>query len=518
MLKKILNTTSLKANIIANFVGNGWSALISIIFIPLYLKYIGAEGYGLIGIFASLQVVLSLLDSGLSTTLNKEIATLSALPDRGQQMRNLVKTLGNMYWGIALTAGLIALCLSPLLAKYWVHSKELSIQTITYALVLLSVSVIFQFPNGFYSGGLLGLQKQVVLNVLRVFFATLKSVGGVIVLAYVSSSILAFFSWTLIVSIFQAFAARYTLWYYLPKTAIKPIFDKKELRNIGRFAGGLTLIGLTSVLLTQVDNIVLSKILSLKQFGYYTLAFTVGSILYMIVGPISQSYFPKFSVLLTEGKLDELKKMYHQGCQLVTLLVVPFALFLALFSKEILLIWTRNSITVQNTWQITSVVILAVTIHCLMFIPYMLCLAYGYTKLALYTNIIILMGLIPGTIFSAIYWGGFGGATCWLITNIIYFFVNPIMIHKRFLKGEAFKWYWNDTFKPIIGCIVILLLLRFFLSKSHFGISLTMGILVVTCIAGFCVTLLSSTELKENIVGKLPSKFKTNKTGKIYVK
>ena len=55
MIKKLVSTTSLKANIIANFVGNGWSALISIIFIPQYLKYIGAEGYGLIGIFASLH-------------------------------------------------------------------------------------------------------------------------------------------------------------------------------------------------------------------------------------------------------------------------------------------------------------------------------------------------------------------------------------------------------------------------------------------------------------------------------
>ena len=76
---KIFQTTSIKANIISNFIGNGWGAFLSIFFVPIYLKYIGAEGYGLIGIFASLQVVLSLLDSGLSTTLNKEIARLNDL-------------------------------------------------------------------------------------------------------------------------------------------------------------------------------------------------------------------------------------------------------------------------------------------------------------------------------------------------------------------------------------------------------------------------------------------------------
>jgi len=148
MIKRLLGTTSLKANIVANFIGNGWAALIGIIFVPIYLKYIGPEGYGLIGIFASIQVVLSLLDSGLSTTLNKEMSRLSVIAGKEQQMGNIVKTLGNVYWVLALIAGIIALCLSPLVAKYWIHPKELSIQTVTYAFILLSVSVVFQFPSG----------------------------------------------------------------------------------------------------------------------------------------------------------------------------------------------------------------------------------------------------------------------------------------------------------------------------------------------------------------------------------
>ena len=147
---KIFQTTSIKANIISNFIGNGWGAFLSIFFVPIYLKYIGAEGYGLIAIFASLQVVLSLLDSGLSTTLNKEIARLSVLPDTQQQIKNLVKTLGTVYWGLSIIAGIIALGLSPLIANYWVQPNALSISTITYAFILLSGSIIFQLPSGFY--------------------------------------------------------------------------------------------------------------------------------------------------------------------------------------------------------------------------------------------------------------------------------------------------------------------------------------------------------------------------------
>ena len=42
----------LKRNLIANYVGQGWAALIGLVFIPLYIKYLGIESYGLIGLFA----------------------------------------------------------------------------------------------------------------------------------------------------------------------------------------------------------------------------------------------------------------------------------------------------------------------------------------------------------------------------------------------------------------------------------------------------------------------------------
>jgi len=91
----------IKQNIIANFAGKAWAAVMSIAFVPLYIKFMGIESYGLIGIFASLLALFSLLDMGLSTTLNRELARLSALPDKTHDMRDLVRTLELPYWGMA---------------------------------------------------------------------------------------------------------------------------------------------------------------------------------------------------------------------------------------------------------------------------------------------------------------------------------------------------------------------------------------------------------------------------------
>lgn len=488
MLKKSLQTTSLKANIIANFAGNGWSALIGILFVPIYLKYIGPEGYGLIGIFSSLQLVLSLMDGGLSTTLNKEMSRLSVLPGKEQQMHNLVKTLGTVYWFMAFVAGVIALGLSPFLARYWVQPKDLSVQTITYAFLLLSISLTFQLPINFYTGGLQGLQRQVILNTIRIIFTTVKSVGALLVLLFVSNSILAFFGWILLVTILQAISMKYILWDCLPKTTSKPIFDKQELKKIWRFAAGIAGISLTTILLTQVDKIILSKMLSLEQFGYYTISCTLGFMIYQIASPLTQSYFPKFSNLISLNKTDELKNLYHQGCQMISVLVLPATFILVFFSKELIFIWTKNLTTAENTWMITAIYALGTGLNGLMNIPYVLTLSYGWTKLGFYQNIFFLILMIPLTIFLALKYGAVGGAVSWAIINTLYFFITPHLIHKKILKGEVVNWYWKDSLKPLLACFFVVFLARQIIAVSGFNsimqliIIITIGILsIISC-------------------------------------
>ncbi|MEN8215666.1 MAG: hypothetical protein ABFS56_04685 [Pseudomonadota bacterium] len=67
--------SQIKLNIIANFAGKAWTVLMSLAFVPLYIKFIGVEAYGLIGFFVTLQAVFGLLDLGLSTTLFRPSGT-----------------------------------------------------------------------------------------------------------------------------------------------------------------------------------------------------------------------------------------------------------------------------------------------------------------------------------------------------------------------------------------------------------------------------------------------------------
>lgn len=64
----------LKKNIIANYFGQFYIIIIGIVMVPFYLKYLGAEAYGLVGFFALMQSWMMLLDMGISPTLGREVA------------------------------------------------------------------------------------------------------------------------------------------------------------------------------------------------------------------------------------------------------------------------------------------------------------------------------------------------------------------------------------------------------------------------------------------------------------
>ena len=120
------NKSSLKSNVIANFSGQIWITVIGILVVPIYLRYLGVELYGVIGVFWTLQNLLTFLDIGLAQTLNREIAHLSALPEKSQEMRDLTRTLELPHWLLSILLGLLTFLLSPVVAEYWVNAILIS--------------------------------------------------------------------------------------------------------------------------------------------------------------------------------------------------------------------------------------------------------------------------------------------------------------------------------------------------------------------------------------------------------
>jgi O-antigen/teichoic acid export membrane protein len=244
--------------------------LMSFAFVPFYIYYLGLEAYGLIGFFATLLAVFSFLDLGLPTALNRELARRSSSSVDHGTMRTVVRTLELVYGGIGLIIGGLVFALAAPIVSYWLNTATLSAAQAETAIRLMGVVIALQWPTGLYSGGLLGLQKQVIANVILAGVTTLRGLGAILVLAFIDSTIAAFFAYQAFVSLAAVVVSRSILTSYLPPG--KARFEIGVFKAVWRFAAGMMGVSVTTIILMQTDKIILSGVLPLEEYSQYVLA------------------------------------------------------------------------------------------------------------------------------------------------------------------------------------------------------------------------------------------------------
>jgi O-antigen/teichoic acid export membrane protein len=209
------------------------------------------------------------------------------------------------------------------------------------------------------------------------------------------------------------------------------------------------------VILTQLDKIILSRLMSLDLFGYYILASTVASSVTRLAGPIFNALYPKFTQLVAMGDLEELTLTYHKASQLMSVLVFPFVMVMSLFSRQILLLWTQDAQIAESTSLLLSLLIAGFALNALMHVPYALQLAFGWTRLALYTNFVAVVALGPLIYVMASLYGPAGAATVWVLLNACYILVSLQIMHRRLLPDQKWRWYKADIGKPLLIVILV---------------------------------------------------------------
>lgn len=447
---------SLKKNVIANYLGQGWTGLIGLAFVPLYIKYLGIEAYGLIGIFVLLQAWLMLLDMGMTPTLNREMARFTAGAHTPQSIRDLLRSLEIIAFGIAALIGLLIWSASGWLAVDWLRVEKLSVEAVAQAIAIMGIVAALRFVEGIYRGAILGLQRQVFFNAVNAFLATARAGGAVLVLAWISPTIEAYFIWQGIVSVVSVAVLAVAAHRSLPTAPEPPRFSQKSLYEIRHFAGGLMATTFLALLLTQVDKVLLSRLLSLEDFGYYTFAATVATAIALLITPITQAYYPRITELVACNDEPELIRTYHRSAQLVTVLAAPGALMLIFFGLNLLLVWTGDTTLSQEVAPLLALLALGTLLNGFMYIPYMLQLAYGWSSFAAKVNLVAVTILVPTIIWATPRYGAIGAAAAWVLLNAGYILVAMHFMHKRLLPDEKWKWYGQDLALPLCAAAGVL--------------------------------------------------------------
>jgi len=435
----------LKRNIIANYLSQGYSAAAGILTVPTYVKYMGAEAYGLVGFYGMLQAWFLILDAGLSTTLSREVARYNGGGTSLAVLTRLKRVLELIFLVIGVLGIVVFALGGTAIATKWLKIVQLSLPEVVHSVQLMGVIIALRWMSCLYRGVVSGFEQQVWLSGFNTVVTTLRFVLSIPLVALVDNSPQSFFLYQAAISAIELAVLVLKANTLIPARGVAGLVDWAALKPALRFASGVAFTSVVWVLVTQVDKLALSKLLPLSSYGEFTLAVLLANGINLLSGPISTALIPRMTSLAAGDGHDDMLALYRKFTQIVGVVTVPAAITLFVFSREIMFAWTGNPLLAQRAAPILGFYALGNAVLSIAAFPYYLQYAKGNIRMHLIGNAIFVVLYLPLVLLCAREWGGAGAAAAWLAMNLSYLLAWVPLVHRRLAPGLHQRWLLADV-------------------------------------------------------------------------
>jgi O-antigen/teichoic acid export membrane protein len=406
-------------NIIANYLGAAATVLAPMFALPWYLSELGPAQFGLLGFITTLQAILGLLDAGIGQALVREIAVRFDHTESGRfKTASLLFCFERIYWVFALSAALVVALLAHAISTHWLNLGDLPVETGRQAVYGAAAIFAAQFPGSVYRSALVGTQAQVTLNILVSGSAIVRhAVGVAVVVGW--PTMLSYLTWHTIFTLFETLIRRRCAWSILQIKSTRVNCRIGELKQLWRSSASMSGAVLIGVLTVQMDRIVLSRMVSIEQFGYYTIAATLAVSLLQLIHPLTQAVLPRAIQLRRDP--DALRVLSIKLAWMIALIVGLGGVVFIVEGSLLLHIWLHSAEAVAAVHPVLTVLLLGVALNAFYNVGYVNWLVRHKTHRILQVNALALLlsvAVIPLLVSRL---GSIGAAFGWLAINLIGF-------------------------------------------------------------------------------------------------
>ncbi|MCX6924816.1 MAG: oligosaccharide flippase family protein [Verrucomicrobia bacterium] len=499
---------SLKRNVLANYASQIYVTIIGVVTVPLYLHYMGAEAFGLVSFFAMLQVLFNLLDLGLTPTIARETARFSGGATDALSYRRLVRALEAIFLAVALGGGGAVFAAAGFIAKKWLKVQALPLDQVESAVQMMALGAALRWMAGLYRGAISGTERLVWLGGYSAAVATVRFVGVLPVMMFFGAAPKVFFIYQVLIALAElaGLAVKtYGLLPHLPKDQGLG-WSFAPIRPVLKFSLTIAFTSSVWVLVTQTDKLVLSKLLSLTEYGYFTLAVLGASGVTAITSPLSSALTPRLARLEAQGDHVGLIKLYRDATQFVGVIALPMAFTLAACAEKVMWAWTGDLAVVKAAAPILQLYALGNGVLALGAFPYYLQFAKGDLRLHLIGNAVFVMLLFPSLVWATWKYGGLGAGWAWFGSNMLFFFGYIPLVHQRFEPGLHWRWLKSDIFSIAVVALAIACLTQAISRPTGPRVEAII-ISLVSGGLGLLGAMLASTFVRQRVINAVRSKF-----------
>jgi O-antigen/teichoic acid export membrane protein len=401
----------------ASFGGVFGAAFIFFTALAWYVRLLNAFEFSCVGLFLTLSAITLAFDGGAGQSVNRELASNSATAKGQALLQACFAQLLNYCLLITAFLALMLFLLLPWVASYWLKIDAQQLVMLREMSPWIALTCALQVPLAFYTQAMQGLSLHILCNSMNVSFLALRFWGaGGLMNVLPDDRLASFFMWHLTLSLLHIYAIHFSLQSKLANSQ-EQVSDPDLWPRIKPFMRDMAALSVVTTVITQIDKVVVSRLVSFDQYGYYVMIASLASVLVRVAQPLFAVVYPRMTQAVARGDLGQLKGIY------------AFSLANPLIS------WYSQKPELVQLFELPmQLLAVGYAANAIMHIPFALTLAHGWARFALVQNIIAVIVLVPILWIGTYLWGIQGAALGWSIVNLAYLLISTPIIKRHCLS------------------------------------------------------------------------------------
>lgn len=451
---------SVRASVLTNVFAQLYVAVVGIVMVPAYLHFMGVESYGLVGFYIAMQTWFSLLDFGISPTLIREISRMRAGAVSLGHIRTFVAGAEYLFLLLGVVSSVSIGLAAAWIARRWLNLETLSEHVAVDCVRIMGGMVACRWMISLYRSGLAGLDQVPKMNAVSVLMTTIRSVGVLLVLAYWSSGVSAFFAFQALVLLAELLIFRLLFLRAMPAKEPGVCCAATDLFASVRSVGVMAALTLIWGVLGQIDRAVLSHALSLSDFGQFSVVMVAAGGISLLAMPFAQALQPRLVFLAASNEQSEIRSLYRTGTHVLAWLMTVVGGGLIFFGEKLLLIWTGDPGLAAKGSVTLAFYAMGNVFFALNGLMFQLQYALGGLWRHFVGSLLFAVVWIPLTCFAAARFGVAGTAVAWSLGNLCFVVLWMLAGQVRVMPGGTAKWLLRDVLLIPAACLPVLIFLK----------------------------------------------------------
>jgi O-antigen/teichoic acid export membrane protein len=326
------------------------SIVLSMGSIPVALKYLSREEFGLWAVVSQLAGFLGLIDLGMSAAIGRLL--IDYKDNRGPAFGSMVKTCIVVSWcqgAIVGAIGLVCALVPPSLLGvpdhlgrefFWLLTGQTTLLFIGFQ-VRVFVQLLYANQRMDWINYSQVMQFLVQFACLWVAFALGAGVYGQLIGAG-SGSLIA-------TAICITVCLRLKFW---PAATERGPFSREKFREIFHYGADLFAVSLGSQLIVSSQTILASRLFGIDAAAIWAVATKAFSLVFQFIWRIWAAVMPAFAEMQAQGDVVRIQDRYRSLFVLITTLSAVAAVAFAACNGPFLALWTGGKIgwAIRNDW------------------------------------------------------------------------------------------------------------------------------------------------------------------------